>query len=302
MPLSAAMPVAADLPKDSLGCSTSDLSHDQVLCTETMVFRRKSAAGLHESRVETPAADRGLLIGVSLVNGHRRRMVEGGRHRDVFFRRGDIYIRDFDSDFSADFNGYFDFCLIELTPEFRKAADRIVDQPCSGDLGRVMALDDPLLHHLVQALLPALANPNATNPLFMEQMATVIGAHLLRRHGVKPGDGADKVVALAPMAIRRAQEMLVEGEEGRVTIAGIASELGLSRNHFFVAFREATGVTPYQWLLNQRIDHARRLLRTTELSLAEIALHCGFADQSHFTRVFGRIEGVSPGRWRERAR
>ncbi len=302
MRISPTMPVAAQRPRDSLGCFSSDLSRDQVLCTETMVFRRKSALGLHESHVETPAADRGLLIGISLVNGHRRRVVERGRSRDVFFRSGDIYIRDFDSDFSADFSGYFDFCLIELTPEFRQAADRIVDQPGSGDLGRVMALDDPLLHHLVQALLPALANPNATHPLFMEQMSTVIGAHLLRRHGVRPEEEAGKVVALAPMAIRRAQEMLVEGEEGRATIAGIASELGLSRNHFFTAFREATGVTPYQWLLNQRIDHARRLLRTTELALAEIALHCGFADQSHFTRVFGRIEGVSPGRWRERAR
>lgn len=302
MRISPIMPAAAQHPRDSLGCFSSDLSRDQVLCTETMVFRRKAAAGLHESRVETPAADRGLLIGISLVNGHRRRVMEGGRYRNVFFRRGDIYIRDFDSDFSADFDGYFDFCLIELTPDFWKSADQVVDQPCGSDLGRVMALDDPVLHHLAQALLPSLAQPNSICPMFAEQLSTVISAHLLRRHGVKPGDEAGKVVALAPMAIRRAQEMLVEGEEGRVTIAGIASELGLSRNHFFMAFREATGVTPYQWLLNQRIDHARRLLRTTELSLAEIALHCGFADQSHFTRVFGRIEGVSPGRWRERAR
>lgn len=68
----------------------------------------------------------------------------------------------------------------------------------------------------------------------------------------------------------------------RNSIGVVAEMLGLSRSSFFIAFRNATGCAPYQWLLARRIEQARQLLRTTDLPLAEIALECGFADQSHF--------------------
>ncbi|MEF3129654.1 AraC family transcriptional regulator [Rhizobium leguminosarum] len=64
------------------------------------------------------------------------------------------------------------------------------------------------------------------------------------------------------------------------------------------AFRETTGMTPYQWVLRERIDRARNLLRTSKTPLAEVAIACGFADQSHFTRVFAGIVGTTPGNWR----
>lgn len=57
-------------------------------------------------------------------------------------------------------------------------------------------------------------------------------------------------------------------------------------------------MTPYQWLVSQRIDRARTLLRTSNAPLAEVAIACGFADQSHFTRVFASIVGATPGNWR----
>jgi AraC-like DNA-binding protein len=58
------------------------------------------------------------------------------------------------------------------------------------------------------------------------------------------------------------------------------------------------GIAPHRWLLNRRVELAKDLLRDRESSLSEIALRCGFADQSHFTRVFTRRAGVSPGSWR----
>lgn len=289
--------------RDSLGCSTASLLLDQVLCTEHMVFRRKTAKGLHRARVDTPAQDRGLLIGVSLVDGHKRQAREGNRRRNQIFDQGHIYIRDFDADYYASFDGYFDFFLIELSPQFLSQADTIVDGGAGTDLARIQARDDQVLHHLARALLSALAEPTTAEALFVEQLATAMGAHLLTSHRTRPLATSGSAYRLPSTKVRRAQEMLMaSSEEERVSITTIAEALDLSRNHFFRAFRETTGVTPYQWLLNQRIDHARRLLRTTDLSLSEVALHCGFSDQSHFTRVFTRFEGATPGRWRERTR
>jgi AraC-like DNA-binding protein len=78
----------------------------------------------------------------------------------------------------------------------------------------------------------------------------------------------------------------------------LAEQCGLSVNYFSRAFKECTGLPPHQWLIRRRIEVARALLSNPDISLAEVALICGFADQSHFTRVFSRVMGISPGAWR----
>ena len=79
---------------------------------------------------------------------------------------------------------------------------------------------------------------------------------------------------------------------------GIAAEFDLSASHFARAFPISTGLPPHQWLLRQRIETAKQLMNDRDLPLSEIAISAGFANQSHFTRVFSAVVGVSPGTWR----
>jgi AraC family transcriptional regulator len=78
----------------------------------------------------------------------------------------------------------------------------------------------------------------------------------------------------------------------------LAKECRLSVSHFSRAFHRTMGAAPHNWLLTHRIEVAKEKLRDGRLSLSDIALACGFADQSHLTRVFTRIVGASPGAWR----
>ena len=103
---------------------------------------------------------------------------------------------------------------------------------------------------------------------------------------------------LALWQIERAMEILEAGIGRRICLTAVARECGLTAGHFARAFRVSTGVAPSQWLVNRRIAMAKTLLSTTPKKLSEVALDCGFADQSHFTQVFSRHVGVSPGRWR----
>lgn len=86
----------------------------------------------------------------------------------------------------------------------------------------------------------------------------------------------------------------------RVRCATLAAMVRLSTSHFGRAFRTTTGQTPHAYIMARRMAHAKVLMRETAMPLSEIALECGMADQSHFSRVFSTLIGISPGLWRRR--
>lgn len=107
---------------------------------------------------------------------------------------------------------------------------------------------------------------------------------------------------LTPRQERRAKEMLLASIREDAEIPDVAQAVGLSRAHFIRAFRDCVGETPHRWLTARKIELAKRQMAESDLSLADIALACGFSDQSHFTRVFSRHAGAPPGVWRRERR
>jgi AraC family transcriptional regulator len=102
---------------------------------------------------------------------------------------------------------------------------------------------------------------------------------------------------LAPWQMLRL-ESYVEAHLGEdLSLASLAGEVGISRSHFSRSFRQTLGQSPFEWLRVKRIERAKRLLLEGALSVAEVAIATGFADQAHLTRAFGRIEGIPPGAW-----
>lgn len=163
-----------------------------------------------------------------------------------------------------------------------------------------VATDDSVIRHMVQALLPALENPEQASRLFVDHATLAVAAHIAHAYGgahLLPRRGG-----LAPWQQRRAQELIDANLDGEIDLASIARACGLSSAHFARAFRVSVGHSPHQWLLARRVDRAKDLLRRSSLSLTEIALASGFSDQSHMTRIFSRSVGISPGAWRRRQR
>lgn len=103
---------------------------------------------------------------------------------------------------------------------------------------------------------------------------------------------------LAPWQVRLAQEAMGARISGSIMITDIAGECRLSMSYFVRAFRNTVGVAPYDWFLGQKVLRAQELLVRSDASLAEIALECGFTDQSHFTNTFVRRVGQTPLQWR----
>ncbi len=87
-----------------------------------------------------------------------------------------------------------------------------------------------------------------------------------------------------------------------IGLEDLAAIANLSAKHFARAFRQSTGMPPHRWLIERRIDRAKALLMEDRLNLAEIALTCGFADQSHFTAAFRKSVGATRAIFRRESR
>jgi AraC-like DNA-binding protein len=105
---------------------------------------------------------------------------------------------------------------------------------------------------------------------------------------------------LSPVRANRICEYIDSHLQENITLEVLAGLAQLSVHHFARAFRQSVGVPPHSYIVQRRVERAEELLRTTNFSLSEIAVASGFTDQSHFTRHFRRIIGISPGLARRR--
>lgn len=93
-----------------------------------------------------------------------------------------------------------------------------------------------------------------------------------------------------------------ENLDKSLALLEVAHAVGLSATHFARRFKRSTGSAPHQYLMRCRVERARRLLAETDNAIAQVALACGFAHQEHLTRVFRRLSGETPARFRRSAR
>jgi AraC family transcriptional regulator len=184
----------------------------------------------------------------------------------------------------------------------RSALDLVADEanvPYADELRHEpgAAMFDGVIRHMSMSLLPALRTGEPESRVFVDHLALAFAAHLAKAYGGMQTLQRPLKGGLAPWQERRAKEMLLADLAGAPSLAAIAAACGVSGSYFARAFRRSTGLPPHSWLNQARIERARLLLRQRRQSLSEIALECGFVDQSHFTRVFARRIGLTPGAW-----
>jgi AraC family transcriptional regulator len=151
---------------------------------------------------------------------------------------------------------------------------------------------------LAQYLRRAFDPLDPATSLEMEGRALLLVDRLLRLHGPSRAGQPSRTGGLSPLQLRRARDFIVEHCAQDIRLDDLAGLTGLSAKHFARAFRQSTGAPPHQYLIAQRIAAAKHRLLEGRGSLAEIALECGFSNQSHFTAAFRKTVGVPPGAWR----
>ncbi|WP_246667064.1 helix-turn-helix transcriptional regulator [Agrobacterium sp. T29] len=158
---------------------------------------------------------------------------------------------------------------------------------------------DNVIENALQNVGMELRNPDSISMVVAESQAVQIFAQLIRLNGAKP-----QIIkgGLSSFDLKRVVSIIEDSVSAPPSLEELAATIGLSRRHFFRAFKQSTGKTPHTYLSDYRLKCAVDLLRNANVSATEIALACGFSSSSHFTYAFKRLFGVSPLEYRRRWR
>ncbi|CAA9407514.1 Transcriptional regulator, AraC family [uncultured Leptolyngbya sp.] len=158
--------------------------------------------------------------------------------------------------------------------------------------------NDPLIREILLVLKVELEAGCPSGRLYGEAMGTALAVHLLKTYTKlqpTPFQSEDK---LPHYKLAQVLEYIQAHLDQDIRLADLAALAGMSKYYFCRLFKQSLGVTPHQYVLLQRIERSKQLLKQKDLAIANIALMCGFKNQSHLTTLFRKNVGTTPKRFR----
>ncbi|MBE9158561.1 helix-turn-helix transcriptional regulator [Nodosilinea sp. LEGE 06152] len=229
---------------------------------------------------------------------------EGGEY-DGVMEPGDFYLCPAGQSAFTRWQSVDKTLHIVLEPDFLDRVAFSVDGVNSGnvELLPVVKTRDRKLESLVQLFLTETEQSGFGDiygdKLYLESLSSLVGVHLLRHYCNIASAIRPYTAGLAPYQVKRVLEYIQAHLSQELSLDAMAAQVGLSRSHFAHQFKQAMGVAPHQYVSQQRVEKAQRLLRSRQIPITDIALECGFANQSHLTKVFKKHTGTTPKAYRQ---
>ena len=153
---------------------------------------------------------------------------------------------------------------------------------------------DPLVTQIGKALQVELKRNPEGCQLYAKTMANALAVHLLQNFSNRSHKITHRAGSLSSKKLKLVLEYINSHLEQKIELADLAALIDYSQHHFSRAFKQSTGLSPYQYVLQQRVELAKRLLLKRNISISEVAITCGFSHQSHLNRHFKRLTGTTP--------
>jgi AraC family transcriptional regulator len=227
--------------------------------------------------------------------------IKGGRTHEGLYGKGDISITPAKMSFFARWNSDDRYMQIRITSEFIKsvARDALEMNPEQVEFIPEFRTRDSQIEAMGMMLLAELQQKNLGGRLYLESLTNVLAVHLLRQYSVRQPRLTMYEGGLPERQLVVVLDYINEYLDRDIKLADLAQLVGISQFHFSYLFKRSLGKPPYQYLLQQRIERAKQLLKQTDKSIADIAFACGFSSHSHLSKQFRQLTGMTPKAFRK---
>jgi AraC family transcriptional regulator len=220
------------------------------------------------------------------------------QHRGIWrrnhFRRGMVSIMRRDAEIqSAEASNSFPLMVMQLDNSRLQtiAPDHVLTIEKS--LGSAKITKDDRLSALMSAMFAEVKEGCRAGRLYAESISLALLAYLAGRYATpRPPDNCE--ASLSPAQRRALIDYIRANLTENISVTELAGLVQMSPSHFARVFKASFGVTPYRFVMQERIDGSKDMLAGTKLTASEVAIAFGFASQSHFVKVFRQFTGVTP--------
>ena len=164
------------------------------------------------------------------------------------------------------------------------------------------AIADPVIQQLALALKTEIQTGCLSGRLYGESLGTALATRLVQNYALSQPSPLleNKASGLPRSQLKRVIDYMKANLAQDLSILDLATLTSMSKSHFSRSFKQSVGIAPYRYLMQQRVERAKQLLKQQAISISDIALECGFANQTHLTKVLRQMTGVTPKAYQKR--
>ena len=198
--------------------------------------------------------------------------------------------------FFARWDSYDRFVQIRIKSDFlQQVASETLETKSNGlELLSEFKLRDAHLEAIAMMLLAELKQEQTNNRLYVDSLANVLAVHLLRDHATAKPNVPVYDGGLPQRQLMQVLDYIDAYLHRDIKLADLAALLNMSPFHFSRLFKQSLGVSPYKYLLKQRVERAKQLLKRSDRPITDIAFECGFNSHSHLSKQFRQLTGITP--------